>query len=328
MKTHFCWIAIALMLAWFSSGCRESVSTSVEIIETGLSAPISLRALAFSHPDTGVAVGGYRYESTVILRTVDGGATWEPEQTAGPVDRVMYSAYAEPSGFFLAGGNHDQVLIWNSSAEEWRPHFMFWGYLWSQVRAITRRDDSTLMAVAGGGYDRGLLVSSRDQGRSWQLVDSFEYELRDIHFVNDQTGLMAGFGTVFKTTDGGETWEFTTAEGDIFVSLDFPTASTGYVAGRAGTILKTTDAGATWEILRNGNSLTKPRHRYSRLRFWDSELGYVVGDEGRMLMTENGGQSWQPISLPFENDLFDLYLRGEREGLLVGSDGLLAYVTW
>ena len=70
------------------------------------------------------------------------------------------------------------------------------------------------------------------------------------------------------------------------------------------------------------------RHRYSKLRFWDEDLGYIVGDKGRIMMTEDGGQTWIPLAIPFDNHLFDLYLKGPREGFVVGSDGLLAYIRW
>lgn len=324
MKTpvvHLLTLALGFMLS--TQGCQESISPRFDPYPTGLGAPIAFRALAFSHPDTGYAVGGYRFESTVLLRTTDGGATWEPELTPEPVDRVMYCAWAESEGPILAGGNHDQWLRRGGDGL-WQPTFAFFGYPWVPLRAVARRDDSTLMAVAGVGYDQGLLIQGTNEGGQWQLVDSFDLELRDIHFTSPQVGFMAGFGVVYKTTDGGATWEFTPAENDFFVSLAFVSEQVGYVVGRAGSILQTTDAGQTWQVLRDGNRLWLPRHRYHKIRFWDQQTGYLVGDRGLMLRTQDGGETWQRVALPTEADIYDLYLYGPNQGYLAGSEGLLA----
>jgi photosystem II stability/assembly factor-like uncharacterized protein len=58
-------------------------------------------------------------------------------------------------------------------------------------------------------YD--ILFKTTDSGRSWELkykeLNSMEFGLQDIKFINENDGIaVGGMGKVLRTTDGGETW--------------------------------------------------------------------------------------------------------------------------
>ena len=308
------------------TACKEAVPTPLFTpVSLGLTPEIDLRDVYFPHPDTGYAVGGFRFESTTLLRSQDGGQNWEPLFPIDTIDRVMYTLLQGQAGQILAGGLHDELLMLNPGEEDWRPRLVFFNIKWQPIRDFAQIDDSTLIAAAGGGYDRGILMHSRNGGLSWGLIDTFNLELRALAFPEPNTGFAAGFGVIYRSLDRGMTWELTPAEGDFFVSLDFPTPDVGYAAGRGGTLLKTQNGGDTWEVLRNGNNLLSAGHRYSKLFFLDEETGYVVGDRGLLRKTSNGGNTWQTLDLGIKQDLFGIYVFQEGKGIVVGDEGMMGW---
>lgn len=77
------------------------------------------------------------------------------------------------------------------------------------------------MAYEGDMYSQTLLLSSNDGGRSWKQVvpPDFGYEILHLDFIDENVGYLINFWVVegagdlklYKTTDGGETWNFVSA---------------------------------------------------------------------------------------------------------------------
>ena len=78
-----------------------------------------------------------------------------------------------------------------------------------------------------------------------------QYTLTSVFFTDSNTGYIAGNEAIFKTIDGGETWNESFDGG--FNSIFFADSITGY-AVKAGTIIKTIDGGASWETLYSGKT--------------------------------------------------------------------------
>lgn len=77
---------------------------------------------------------------------------------------------------------------------------------------------------------------------SWEKLDSLtNLSLGDVSFCNDNTGIIAGFGSiVYITKDGGNTFTdeyIKTGYGQIY-ELDFPSPEAGYAIGNNGYIIK------------------------------------------------------------------------------------------
>ena len=70
---------------------------------------------------------------------------------------------------------------------------------------------------------------------------------RDVVFVTGDLGFaLTSAGTMFRTRDGGGTWEPVLAAGAALDALSFSDAATGYAVGARSTLLRTTDGGRTW----------------------------------------------------------------------------------
>jgi photosystem II stability/assembly factor-like uncharacterized protein len=129
--------------------------------------------------------------------------------------------------------------------------------------------------------------------------------LYNIHFLNSQTGYIAGStGTILKTTNGGVNWVIQTTPTTLEVNnIYFLDANTGFaVCGdfsplNAGTILKTTNGGANWISKFSSNRICLRQ----AIHFVNSNTGFVGGwsnVDSAVYKTTNGGENWQLANVP------------------------------
>ena len=125
--------------------------------------------------------------------------------------------------------------------------------------------------------------------------------LEYIHFLNNNTGFIAGGnGLIAKTTNGGTNWVAQTTPTTLSIEyiyfFDMNTAiavSSNYNTNYSA-ILKTTNGGVNW--------VTKFTNTHIALRqtiqFINPNTGYTAGwsqDDTALVKTTNGGESWQRV---------------------------------
>src|SRR5688572_21096598 len=88
----------------------------------------------------------------------------------------------------------------------------------------------------------------------WNLIyQDTNYVHMEMRFLNPDTGFVVGIdwtsggnsGSIFKTVDGGNTWNITNTNFGNF-TVKFPSENIGYTGGHDGSVYKTTDMGTTW----------------------------------------------------------------------------------
>ncbi len=210
------------------------------------------------------------------------------------------------------------------------------------------------VAIAG---DRSIavgqqgLVLVRDGRGAWRKVDSGS-TMRLLRVGLNKNGLaiaVGAFGTLLKSTDGGESWtsiapnwaelykssssggEFETVrdEPTIYVVKVFDDGSI-LIGGEYGQINLSTDGGSTWTPVFHGvsaeNGSTPPTIFGMNIR--EDGLGYASGQGGLIVKTSDAGKTWMQIPSGSEASLFDIdstrdghvVAVGMRAGL-VSSDG-------
>lgn len=104
--------------------------------------------------------------------------------------------------------------------------------------------------------------------------------------------LPQGGASMYKTTDGGYTWEIALAIPSYFENnnnIAFPTADIGFFCSNSG-LYKTTDGGENWSHLPDAG-LTGAY----RLIFPSADTGFAILGDNTVYRTLNGGLNWSPV---------------------------------
>ncbi|HLN53949.1 MAG TPA: YCF48-related protein [Lentimicrobium sp.] len=163
---------------------------------------------------------------------------------------------------------------------------------------------------ASVGYiagDNGTLMKTINGGSTWTQVNLPVYlynsQIRNVNFVDEETGFIALAKKVYKTVDGGQSWSASpqlntgTLQGTFFLDHN-----KGFAFGSNESLAKTTDGGNSWIVL-SYSPLTELH--YSYLGFADQNNGYVIAqdwyyEEAVVRKTTDGGFSWTNLALPSE----------------------------
>ncbi|MDD2735418.1 MAG: YCF48-related protein [Desulfuromonadaceae bacterium] len=144
---------------------------------------------------------------------------------------------------------------------------------------------SRLVAVG----ERGIVVLSDDDGRSWrQAKVPTSVSLTSVRFPSPRMGWATGHGgTVLHTEDGGETWT-RQLEGKRMAQLALESAR-AKLAAKPGNALAERSVANAERLVADG-----PDKPFLALEFADEKTGYVVGAYNLIFRTEDGGRNWIP----------------------------------
>ena len=159
-----------------------------------------------------------------------------------------------------------------------------------------------ILALVGAG---ALAAQQPPPAQKWTpQLTGVTARLRGLSAVNDRVLWASGTGgTVVRTTDGGDTWEFRpvpNAEQLDFRDIDAFSSGTAYALsignGELSRIYKTTDGGKHWTLqLANKD----PKVFLDSMAFWSEERGIAFSDsvDGQFVIfaTTNGGRAWERI---------------------------------
>jgi len=149
---------------------------------------------------------------------------------------------------------------------------------------------------------------------TWYLLPGLSGTLRDLHFINNQTGWVSGANGVYNTTNGGTNWTFLTNLGNDAVC--FIDANTGVVA-KNSSFSSTTNGGTTWNTFLNINNYD--------IVFTDNQNGFVLGT-GNILKTTNAGQNWLQVHSQ-AGQLSAIHFINPNTGWACGVNGIIVKTT-
>lgn len=124
-----------------------------------------------------------------------------------------------------------------------------------------------------------------------------------------------GKAEVYRTSDGGRTWQRRLrAQVDLLAAVRFRSSTLGWVVGRNGTVLRTTNGGRTWTKQRSAT-----RQTLYAVSFPSNRVGYAAGAAGVVIKTTNGGVRWTRKSSGTKVDLYGVDFVSTRKGWVVGG---------
>ncbi len=182
---------------------------------------------------------------------------------------------------------------------------------------------------------RGVLFSTS----RWELLhyEPTDNGFIDISAVDSMNVWVVGVrdnvgGIIFKTQDGGSTWDeiwpWSIEEAFFVFGTYFLDLNTGYVTSMGiifnifpvGCILKTTDGGNTWNTVYGGN-INYLGKVWEDIFFVNYNHGWAVGAKGDIIHTADGGNTWVSQNAPDTSyTLKAVYFLNQNEGWVVGGE--------
>jgi hypothetical protein len=188
---------------------------------------------ASGHPATGGNLG--------VIRSTDGGATWQGHGLEGVDFHAMTVSPADPD--VLWGYFHGALYRAEDGGASWEvvnataPHIV--------ALAGDAQDRETLYATTDAGLQRSL-----DGGRTFSPLARLEAFGLAAHPTEAETLVAAGAAGLLRSADGGATWTLVaTGFGGgraAYVAIDPSAPSTLFVATLESGIYRSADGGETW----------------------------------------------------------------------------------
>ncbi len=222
-----------------------------------------------------------------------------------------------------------------------------------QTNPTTNAGVSTKFVSATEGWinlSSNALLHTTNGGANWNVVVPNDTDIafgidatsQTLSFINSSTGWVmktlsnsnedALGAVVYKTTNGGVTWQKTILSstiGDVGIQLQFVDANYGWVSiynfnTEAITFKKTTDGGTTWTNTNGGGIF----------HFVNSTTGYAFAAGPNILppytiyKTTDGGMNWTPQYVDnTAGELNSIHFTDATHGWIVGENGKIFKTT-
>jgi photosystem II stability/assembly factor-like uncharacterized protein len=256
---------------------------------------VERRLYAWIQEEPGAPVG-------VLVRSADGGATWEALPHGPQGNQRIYSLAIDPrSPGTLYAGTEKAVYKSVDGGLSWKPTPL------GAVGFVATLKVHPRLGTVYAGTSTGLFRSA-DGGASWRrlsrglegdAVFALVFSPDSARTVYAGVDTILERGGVFKSGDGGASWRFSGRGisalfiNSIAVNPDNP--DTLWVIG--GTVpFKSTDRGKTWTRVRPGPG--DGRATQVAVDPHDGSTVYLLLPDGTLRRTHDGGQTWESAGDP------------------------------
>ena len=256
--------------------------------------------------------------SGTLLYTQDGAKTWTVSHNPPYADYIHKITFVDSLYGWACGYRHNPyptlpgplILITTNGGQSWNgfqpPAFGIGTHL-SILEFPSRQIGFTSCygiwrSTSGGGL--------------WSNVYPNTGNIYDIFFLNTMIGWATEeSGKIYKTTDGGNSWEPITP-GVTIRKLFFVNENDGW-GDNGSSILQTTDGGYNWQVqLAVGGTIAD---------YWisdDKNNIWIVG--GKTLKSTDGGQSWQSFWQPANYSINSVqFVNNNKYGWFTGNEGTI-----
>ncbi|MFZ1517145.1 MAG: YCF48-related protein [Ignavibacteriaceae bacterium] len=246
----------------------------------------SIRDICFSDSLKGWLAG---YGGTLFY-TVDGGENWNPKS----IFSIDFSSISTPTNQDIyVSGNNGEFIKSNNGGTNWQVNNI--GNWLSETKIKFLSKD---IGYCIAPYE-GRLFKTTDAGNNWSDEISTGYYFKDFFFADSVNGwvieppICEGDYIVYRTSNGGETWEDST-HFNYIDGIYFLDSKIGWIVANYNGLYKTTNAGRDWEI-----SAQLADFIPKELWFTSESQGYMIANSNTywagLYQTNDGGITWTPI---------------------------------
>lgn len=253
-------------------------------------------------------------QSITIVRTSNGGASWQTATISNPIGVLLDSPrFINMQQGWLVTGQAEGMMHVTINTYQTTDGGQTWTNISGSVSTTEALGSFSflnaqigwigLLSVAGGSHP--VLEKTVNGGRSWQYQRLTSIagaaavgDVRtDAPVMIGVNGLLVAHGemggssiSIFTTHDSGATW--TQGVIDSFDSSDVYTVDTKHVWAedmKSNTLHLSSGGGKTWS-----HTIQTPQH-FGPLSFVDTKFGWAIDDVGQLYQTMDGGMNWQSI---------------------------------
>lgn len=232
-----------------------------------------LYGIDFVDPSLGFACGSSASGLGIVLKTVDGGATWTVVTPPGMTAAAMRSVDFQNSSDGVVVGNQGAVYCTHDGGLSWISPS---GTGTSNLNRVTFAGPDNGWAVGAGG----TVVRFDFPSDSWSVqYSSTGNELLGVCALNAGTGWAVGkSGDVIRTYNGGNNWYLVSQIGYNLQDVWFSDGNNGFVSRESGGVYRTINGGNSFSIV------SDPRAKFVlNLSFQSTDFGWGGGNFGRVL---------------------------------------------
>ncbi len=316
-----------------------------------------------------------------LWRSTNAGRTWLPVFDQQPVASIGAIAVSpsNPRVVYVGTGESDMrdSIGYGNGVYKSTDGGTTWAHLGldatrqiGRVLVDPRNPDIVFVAALGSAYgpsqDRGV-YRSRDGGATWQRVLSKGDSVGAVDLAINParpTTIYAALwatrrppwyiyapsngpgGGVFKSTDGGTTWNPLTSglpvEGlgriGLAVAPSNPRRVYAIVDAREGGLFRSEDAGATWSRISSENRIWTRGWYFEKVAVDPRNADLVYVSNTSLYKSTDAGKSWTPIKgAPGGDDYHQLWISPEDsnrmalasdQGAIVTVDGAATWSSW
>jgi photosystem II stability/assembly factor-like uncharacterized protein len=280
-----------------------------ELYPTGITGLEQLTSIQFLNTNLGYAAGC----NGVILKTTDGGENWSALTPPTSLDiREL---------FFI---NKD--IGWVCGDEQFLAKTTDGGASWSTISrtgtypypAIQFIDENTGWMLYTSAYD-GKILKTNDGGINWTTqIKGDSIHFWNLYFLNNSVGFAGGVGQIYRTINGGNTWEkIFDGKNWVIRDIKFNEKKEGWFVGDNGYILH---CDSTWSVW-NTQTSTTTNNLYG-INVHGNDC-WAVGKNGTILHSTNGGNTWtKQVSNTFTH-LYSVSFPSVDVGWTTGVNGCI-----
>jgi len=203
-------------------------------------------SIYFSDNQNGVIVTSSKEDNLRVIISSDGGNTWEGilEENYNLCDAVR----TENGDIFAISARG--IYRTKDNGINWTHLDIPYGWVHGDFQ-LTQDNVLILAQKKLGNYDfLSFLYISTNNGDTWKEIDmTFDEGISSVHFFNALNGYVGMKGDLYRTDDGGDTWEnvLSLKEGGGIQEIDFESEEIGVLVAN-NIFYRTIDGGSTWQV--------------------------------------------------------------------------------